>query len=443
MNPIVKRDQSHRPIQPTNPLSASEFQQCAKIVPQWLSNSAPSVAVLAYLTDTASLHPWVLGLTAAAHGVPLVVAGHGMRWGGAGVKLPATRRAVQALEPHLPSSTTIVFADGTDTAIANAPPAETPAASRSAHAVLVAGECNSWPLCYRDSYARHAAYRQCALRHSPACYPNSGLYAGSASALLHFLSALEHIATDPHLLPPERGDDQAALHRLYLAGGRSGDGRRGGGSVGSGGGGNGGSASARASAILGETHVDVHVDSSRSLFAGLHACKGSGAPRAMRIKGSNFSMCHGGAHEPLVELHRNGTSLVFGTSRGGGGSRGGSNGGGGARQARPLLVHASGNHDRLARAFLGDGYSLQRLGTTGRRLSLMGAQVRTGVERLWYRLLEADSAVTDTGGGQRGNGAKPRVSLLLDHPVLLVDAAGKEACSLSTVGALVPPGRRA
>ena len=47
-----------------------------------------------------------------------------MRWGGAGVKLPAARRAVQALGAHVPGDAAIIFADGADTAIANAPTRE-------------------------------------------------------------------------------------------------------------------------------------------------------------------------------------------------------------------------------------------------------------------------------------------------------------------------------
>ena len=98
MNPLVRHGQESRPTQPTTRLNADAISACAPVVSQWLaSHASPSVALLTYLTDASALSPWVLGLSAAAHGVPLVVAGNGMRWGGAGVKLPAAQRAAQLL----------------------------------------------------------------------------------------------------------------------------------------------------------------------------------------------------------------------------------------------------------------------------------------------------------------------------------------------------------
>ena len=402
-NPLVKqRGQVAREAQPTRPIITSELNQCSNVVPRWwhassASRTNQSVAVLAYLTEPAALHRWVLGLSAAAHRVPLVVAGHGMRWSGAGVKLPAARRAVQVLQPHLPTSTAIVFADGTDTAIANpiggeAAEALARTASSGSSAVLVAGECNSWPVCYRSAYAKHPPHRQCVARRSPACFPNSGLYAGSASSLLSFLSNLIQRVGDSRIQPPERGDDQAALHWLYLTSAASpnrGDGER------------------------KPSPVTIVVDDNRVVFAGLHACKGSGALRKLRIKGIDFSLCHEGAHEPLRELARNGSMVALaGTARA-------------LTSKRPLLLHASGNHDRLARAFLGEGLQQQhRLGgqTTPRGTGAFATQ--------WEQLFR-------------------QAETLMRHPVLLVDSADAasrgQICSIVTLSALVqrsaPSGR--
>ena len=126
MNPLVRAGQGSRPTQPIDPLTFTERALCAGVVRKWRDKSRSDdgsmpVAVLSYLTDISSLHPWVLGLSAATHGVPLIVAGHGRRWGGAGIKLPAARRAIEALGTHLPQDTAVVFADGSDTAVANPP----------------------------------------------------------------------------------------------------------------------------------------------------------------------------------------------------------------------------------------------------------------------------------------------------------------------------------
>ena len=51
------------------------------------------VSLLTYLTDPGYQGAWALGLSAAYHGIPLVVQGLGMRWGGVGFTLSAGRRA--------------------------------------------------------------------------------------------------------------------------------------------------------------------------------------------------------------------------------------------------------------------------------------------------------------------------------------------------------------
>ena len=319
MNPLVRHGQERRPTQPIIPLNADEIASCESAVNNWLSaNRAAPYAVMTYLTDVAT--PWVLGLSAAHYNVPLIVVGHGMRWGGAGVKLPAARRAAQVLAAHAPASLPIVFADGSDTAVANAlsrASALLLSSVRRDAAVVVSGECNSWPLCYRSLYNKHEAFRSCAASRSSACYPNSGLYCGRASSLLTFLRSLERRASRPGLVPPERGDDQAAMHSLYLE---------------------------QRSNVPPSDNLEIRVDSKQALFGGLHACKGAGVARTLSIKNVTFSMCHEGAHEPLRGL-RQGTGASSSSS---------SSSLTMADGAAPLLVHASGNHDRLARAFLGE-----------------------------------------------------------------------------------------
>ena len=407
MNPLVRRGQEHRPAQPTAPLTAEEIRECGPVLTRWQSAlsrrahslSPPPFALLTYLTDSASLSPWVLGLSAAAHGVPIIVVGAGMKWAGAGVKLPAARRAAQAVAAHEGlRGVALVFADGSDTAIARTPSTEAAALLRDVgarkDAVLVSGECGSWPLCYQSRYrSAHAAFRQCAARKSPACYPNSGLYAGSAPSLVSFLSRLHSRASEPRLLPPERGDDQAALHALY---------QQAGGVVG-------GQAAAASSSSL-------RVDESRVLFGSLHACKGPGTERRLTMRGVNFSLCHEGAYEPLRDLGR----------------RNGSSG--------SLLLHASGNHDRLARALLGEGYaSSLHLPSAGGRRGMVGRA--SLVERSWrdyfYSAASRSSPGRRGGGPSRGGGD----SSLLAHPVLMVDAAGGErkspVCSIAPLGELI------
>ena len=94
----LSRDQSGRPRQLSLPMSAAEVAACVKLLEGWASglgaaNGTP--VLLTYMTDTRP--PWALGLSAAHYKIPLVVAGHGMRWGGVGIKLPAAYRAIQML----------------------------------------------------------------------------------------------------------------------------------------------------------------------------------------------------------------------------------------------------------------------------------------------------------------------------------------------------------
>ena len=454
-NPLVRRGQESRPSQPTSPLDAESVRQCGPVVREWrsrLQSSSFPVAVLTYMTDSSAMQPWVLGLSAAARAAPLIVAGSGMRWGGAGVKLPAALRAVQLLAAHAPDMA-VVFADGSDTAIANGVTEEATALLRDtvqdSDRVLVSGECGSWPLCYRQSYASHDAFRSCAASRSPACYPNSGLYTGLPAGLLRFLTALDARASDTSLRPPESGDDQAAMHALYGASGIK---------VGPAQPSAAGSALEHPNAAIGRPQrvaasgrIAMHVDDRQAVFGSLHACKGSGAPRTLRIRGTNFTLCHEGAYEPMRALWRNGTSIGLCTAPAVAASRrGGSSddphAGCSAARTRPLFLHASGNHDRLARAFFGERY-LQELGAAGKPSGSARSRV-VALTRKWQTLFTSvwhagDGHHRHSGDGDALDGEariEGGLAALRRHPLLLIDAANgagsSRTCTLSTVGAL-------
>ena len=172
-----------------------------------LAVAAPIILAVATSVD----ENWPLGLSAALHGLPLAVVGLGQpgwSWttGNAG-KLPlllSALRQLHQLSPHR----AVVVADATDTVVAN------PYSSsllRRGDAVVVSGECNSWPRCYHRLYAQHAPHQRC-LRRWAACYPNSGAFVGrTPELLLKFLDALN--AT--RLRDADDGD-QGQLHHLYL-----------------------------------------------------------------------------------------------------------------------------------------------------------------------------------------------------------------------------------
>ena len=335
----------------------------------------------------------MLGVSAAHHRIPLVVVGRLRRWGGVGVKLPAARRAVELLHAAAPT-VPLIFADGSDTLVAN--PLASGAAPQlaSPSTVLVSAECNSWPRCYAREYAEHATHAACKARGGRACFPNSGAYLGRPATLLGFLSRLERAAADGE--GQEHSDDQAAVHQLYLAqsfssgarqqqgggGGGKGGGGGGGGSGDSGGsGGSGGGSGAGGGDDGGE--LAVSVDSASDVFLSLHACKGSGAERRFRARGGVWSMCHHGAFDPFSRVRANGSRLAYTDERG---------------VARsPLVVHAAGDHGRMVRAMMGAH------GIYGRPLSPKLARSAEARRLAWRCLYDRPG--------------------LLEHPVLLVDDA--------------------
>jgi len=396
INAIVPlRRQSTRPPQLTIPLREDEIVECIPMVQRHLRN-AP-VVVLTYLTDVSS--PWALGLSAAAHRVPLILAGQNRLWGGVAVKLPAARRVAQLLQASVPDLP-VVFADGSDVFVANPVSDSLAARLRTASTppgrITVQSECNSWPRCYAAEYANHTAFQACRGRDGPTCYPNSGAFVGQSGTLLRFLSALERMSSAAE--GAEHLDDQAALHRLYLGSPPS----------------------------AGTEGLEVHVDDKSELFLGLHACKGDGAVRTFRARGGTFTMCHAGSHDPftfvvtngsrlshrLAELRLRGASVAPATASH-------------APETAPLLAHAHGVHDRVSRALWGGA------GVHGRPLPPQFRQRPRRLSRQWQ-----DTYAT----------ASPNA--LLETPVLLVDAAPGESgsggrgvtprpiCRLTTLGQL-------
>ena len=259
---------------------------------------------------TAATEDWQLGVSAALHGLPLVVVGLGqLSWKasqatGAGTAaayltpkiaaFPLIQRALRVLHLVAPKAHVLVL-DGLDTVVANAP---SPLAL-APDTVLVSGECNSWPKCYYGRYlARDASHAQCV--RSGTCYANSGAYAGRPATLLRFVGALqEELAAIDHNLsssPAERGNDQAALHRLY-AGARN---------------------------DAGQPPLHIRVDSRSELSLNLYECNGPLYHRYF----PDIEECHAVNYDPLKAM-----AAV--------------RGGIGVGDSRPLIVHANGNHARM------------------------------------------------------------------------------------------------
>ena len=157
--------------------------------------------------------------------------------------------------------------------------------------------------------------------------------------------------------------------------------------------------------------IEVSVDEVSEVFLGLHACKGSTQQRTFRARSSQWSMCHNGAWDPFSAIRSNCSQISYDDENG-------------VRQM-PLIVHASGAHDRLQRAVHGTH------GAHGRPLP-PSLRSPTALKAAWQDLF----------GFQR----------LLDVPVLLIDgsvphaaaADGKhisqnqEICTLTTLRQLCP-----
>ena len=205
------KNQTGRPEQPLAAVSADELAQCvASVNGRWRSSD---VHLLTYLTDVSAAGPWALGLSAAYHGQPLIVQGLGMRWRAVGIKLPAARRAAQLLQALQPLAR-IVFADGSDTVMANPPHAFRREWPKARSTMVMSSECGSFPLCYAERYSRHHAHQECRKRSSTG-FPNSGVYMGYAEAISELLPELHRLATTGTGV--EHDEDQGAANRLYAS----------------------------------------------------------------------------------------------------------------------------------------------------------------------------------------------------------------------------------
>ena len=146
---------------------------------------------------------------------------------------------MHALSPQQP----VIFSDTGDLLIGNSlsrPHLDALSQIATSNRMLVAAECNSWPVCYRPLYVHDTEHQQCLGKHG-ACYPNSGVIVASARTLLTFFDAWAHIIVHSGLAMSqsghakararsttadalqlnsyrfaERWNDQAAIHRLYL-----------------------------------------------------------------------------------------------------------------------------------------------------------------------------------------------------------------------------------
>ena len=283
-----------RRVRAEGPLSQETLDACvAKFLrsPGFKANS-PIVATFA-----TSVHdPWLLGLSAAKLGLPVVIAGLGRSfpshfswWLGYAKKFPGSVRAAQVLRALAPRAP-VIWVDSTDTVLVNpvvgsaaraiSDVLESSAGGRSR--VLVGAECWSWPRCYADDYGRDPEHQRC-MTSSHACYPNAGAYLATSDAMYHFLAA--HNETWQAFLGTgisnaECTHDQAALQHIVLN---------------------------RTRARY--AHLDVRLDSATSFFFNMHECKGP----AIKIR--NLSMCYHRKHTPLdharYERHGNRSALWF------------------------------------------------------------------------------------------------------------------------------------
>eukprot|EP00964_Phaeocystis_antarctica_P008862 scaffold4812_cov88-Phaeocystis_antarctica.AAC.5 len=109
----------------------------------------------------------------------------------------------------LPSAPAVMFADGFDVLVANAPTPDL-VAKLPPRQVLWGAECNSWPQCLKARYDNHTAHRACLTR-SQACFLNTGMGIGSPIAWRLLLDRLL-----PMMLTAQHADDQGAVHELYI-----------------------------------------------------------------------------------------------------------------------------------------------------------------------------------------------------------------------------------
>jgi len=66
--------------QPVSEITSAELEQCMHAVES--SSWRPSLPVMLTYLTSGPPSDWLLGMSAARHGLPLVLAGHGRRWDG-------------------------------------------------------------------------------------------------------------------------------------------------------------------------------------------------------------------------------------------------------------------------------------------------------------------------------------------------------------------------
>ena len=293
-------------------LSQDAIDNCVrKLKPfGWDLSKGGGPVVMTYATRIPN--PWMLGVTAAMHDFPLVVAGLGMAgwnwWEGVVIqKTAAPRRAVQLVQALL-GDVPMALVDSGDVLVVNPPSAgQRRALSQLGRTVMLGAECNSWPICYLPAYQEDAEAQRCLARHG-ACFANGGVAIARSSTLIDFLSAFRRAGefTLNSSNGAERGNDQSALHHLYLNRTRF-------------------------------PSLRVHLDSASQFSLQLWTCNGGpkGGP-SYRKRGGPFEYCHHHTHEPLkqVAVSSDGGALAFNES-------------GLGHTQHPIFVHSNGYHFRL------------------------------------------------------------------------------------------------
>ena len=221
--PSAPASMAPRP-QPRTVVSATELAACARVVGAWApAPASPSTSaqltppiVLSYATSPPPRR-WLLGLTAAFRGWPIVLAGQGH----AGFtyktlsvpKVFGLRRALQVIH-HLRPASLVLIADAGDTVLLSAfSPADASLAASAvwrahervvrggdaslsaataaseahlARTVIAQAECASFPKCFDALYVAASSglprLRAC-LASKPTCYGNSGAFLGRAGGL--------------------------------------------------------------------------------------------------------------------------------------------------------------------------------------------------------------------------------------------------------------------
>lgn len=298
-----------------DPLTQQAIDACAlEVGPRWPSgHAAGAPVVMTYATKISD--PFMLGVSAALHNMPLAVVGFNMPgwnwWDGVVLqKVSAPRRAVQLVQALL-GDVPVALVDSGDVLVTNGlTMAQRHALEQFRRHVLLGAECNSWPVCYRDAYARDTEHQHCLGKHG-ACFPNGGVSLARSSTMLDFLSAFRTVGKSTLQMSnlAERGNDQSALHYLYLNRSRF-------------------------------PTLQVHVDSSSRFSLQLWTCKGNQGGYVYRQRGGPFELCHHRKHEPLneVRVSGDGRTLEFNETRNG--TRIG-------KPQHPVFVHSNGYHFKL------------------------------------------------------------------------------------------------